>query len=110
MLVIFKSLFILITTILFTLIMYGKLFVFHKKDAVFVSDYTSFIAYFLTAFVILSAVGAVFAHITWIRLVFLGLAVSPFALGYFAKYETEKYFTVFQLILLVFSVVFMLEL
>ena len=43
---IYKTLFIAICTALFCLICYGKLFVFHKKEATFVSDYTSSIALF----------------------------------------------------------------
>ena len=54
---IYKTLFIAICTALFCLICYGKLFVFHKKEATFVSDYTSSIALFFTLYVIVAFIG-----------------------------------------------------
>lgn len=109
MLEIFKWGFVIISAILFVLIAYGKLFVFFKKDAIFVSDYTSSIALFLVLYVLSAVFGAVIYPLFVAKLVFLGFALSPFLLGFFAKYETEKYFTVLQLIILVLSAAFVLE-
>lgn len=105
MLGMFKYAYIVVAAALFTLITFGKLFVFHKKEAVFVSDYTSSIALFLVLYVLLSLFAMVLNLI-----VFFAFAISPFALGFIAKYETEKYFTILQLLILVLSVVFIMEL
>ncbi len=102
---IYKTLFIAICTALFCLICYGKLFVFHKKEATFVSDYTSSIALFFTLYVIVAFIGLFIVPTILKKIIFLCLAISPFAIGHFAKYETEKYFTLVQLFVLVFSVV-----
>lgn len=105
MLTMFKYAYVVTAAALFTLITFGKLFVFHKKEAVFVSDYTSSIALFLVMYVLLSLCAMLINP-----LVFFIFAISPFALGFVAKYETEKYFTVLQLLILIISVVFILEL
>ncbi len=105
MLGMFKYAYIVVAAALFTLITFGKLFVFHKKEAVFVSDYTSSIALFLVLYVLLSLFAMVLNPV-----VFFAFAISPFALGFIAKYETEKYFTILQLLILVLSVVFIMEL
>ena len=104
MLMIFKYAYILVAAMLFTLIVFGKLFVFRKKDAIFVSDYTSSIAMGMVLFVVLSLIGMLLQPF-----VFLIFALSPFAIGFVAKYETEKYFTLLQLLVFVISVVFVLE-
>ena len=104
-LLIYKGLFVSICAILFVLIVYGKLCVFHKKQAAFVSDYTSSIAMFITLYVITALVGLVVFPSIIKKLIFLGFAVSPFVIGGVAKYETEKYFTVLQLFVFVLSAV-----
>lgn len=109
MLEFFKWTFVCISAILFVLISYGKLFVFFKKDAIFVSDYTSSIAMFLTLYVLASLFGVVIYPSILAKCIFFGFAFSPFLLGFFAKYETEKYFTMIQLIVFVLSAGFVLE-
>lgn len=108
MLEIFKWGFVGISAILFVLITFGKLFVFYKKDAEFVSDYTSSIALFMVLYVLSSLVGAVIYAGLFTKLIFILFALSPFLLGFFAKYETEKYFTVMQLFVFILSAGFVL--
>ena len=101
-----KYLFVLIALIFATMIVYGKLFVFRKKHPSFVSDYCATMACFLGAYVILSLA------LVWLfpypdaKLVMLGFAVSPFLLGLLATYDTEKYYTAFQVFLLLTSVAY----
>lgn len=109
MLEVFKWAFVLLSAVLFVLISYGKLFVFFKKDAIFVSDYTSSIALFLVLYVLSAIFGAVVYPSLFAKLVFVGFAISPFLLGFFAKYETEKYFTMIQLFVFVLSAGFVLR-
>ncbi len=109
MLEIFKWTFLGISAILFVLISFGKLFVFYIKDAIFVSDYTSSIAMFFTLYVLAALLGAVVYPNILAKLVFFGFAGSPFLLGFFAKYETEKYFTIIQLLVFILSAAFVLE-
>lgn len=108
MLEIFKWGFVAISAILFVLISYGKLFVFYKKDAIFVSDYTSSIALFMLLYVLSALLGAFIYPAVILKLVFLFFALSPFLLGFFAKYETEKYFTLVQLFVFIISAGFVL--
>lgn len=106
----FKACFILVSLALFSLICYGKLFVFFKKDAIFISDYTSSIGFSFLLYVVLCVLGAFLFNLLFIKSVFILLAFSPFLIGYFAKYETEKYFTAFQLLVLVLSASFVFAL
>ena len=105
----YKLMFCTVSLIAFGLIVFGKLFVFKKKDAIFVSDYTSSIALFFSLFVILSIVGLFLTPSIYKSLAFLFFALSPFLIGLVAKYETEKYFTLLQLFIFILSVVFVLE-
>lgn len=109
MLEIFKWMFIAVSAILFVLISYGKLFVFFKKDAIFVSDYTSSIAMFFVTYVLSAIFGAIIYPMIIAKCIFVLFAVSPFLLGFFAKYETEKYFTIMQLFVFVLSAGFVLR-
>ena len=101
-----KYLFVLNALIFATMIVYGKLFVFRKKHPSFVSDYCATMAGFLAAYVIFSLA------LVWLfpypdaKLVMLAFAVSPFLLGLLATYNTEKYYTVFQVFLLLVSVAY----
>ena len=109
MLEIFKWGFVFLSAILFVLISFGKLFVFYKKDAIFVSDYTSSIALFMVLYVLSALFGAVIYSGLITKFILLFFAISPFVLGFFAKYETEKYFTIMQLLVFILSAGFVLE-
>jgi hypothetical protein len=110
MLVAFKIISTIIIVTLFSLISYGKCFVFGKKEPMFVSDYISAIAMFLLFYVILFIFGIIYSTSILHKIIFAFLTVSPFLIGYIAKYETEKYFTFVQLAFFIFSEIFVLGL
>ena len=85
-------------------IIYGKLFVFRKKEASFVSDYCANIAVFIVLYVILSLIFIAFMPTMFAKFVMVGFALSPFILGLLATYHTEKYFTLLQLCLIATSI------
>ena len=100
--------FVAMATILATMTVYGKLFVFRKKHPGFVSDYCATMAAFLVGYV-LFALALVWAFSTVsAKLIMLCFALSPFFIGLAATYETEKYFTALQVILLIVSTAFVL--
>lgn len=95
-------------TLLAVSIIYGKMFVFRKKDAMFVSNYCAGIAVFMGIYVLLSLLYVGLLSGTIHKTIMLLFAFSPFILGLSAKYQTEKYFTSVQIILLALSIVFIL--
>jgi hypothetical protein len=101
---IFEYIYIL-TGVLFALsIIYGKMFVFKKKDATYVSDYCASIAVFTTAYVIFSLVNIILMPTMLDKLFMLLFGASPFLLGFLATYHTEKYFTAIQILVICASI------
>ncbi len=99
-----KILFGLSAIILTGMTIYGKMFVFRKKKPQFVSDYVAMIALFMSVYV-LTALALIFvlptAHAKSMMFVF---AVIPFIIGHMATYNTEKYYTAFQILLYLISI------
>lgn len=101
---ILEFLFITSAILLALTIIYGKLFVFKKRDAVFVSDYCAGIAMFLVLYVILAFACTSYMPTVFAQFIMVGFGLSPFILGLLANYHTEKYFTVVQLCLICTSI------
>ena len=105
-----KFLYLLTALVFVSMIIYGKLFVFKKKKPQFVSDYCATMAGFLGVYTILSLT------LVWLipdmlgKSVILGFAVAPFIIGLLATYHTEKYYTAFQVILLLLSMTYIVTL
>lgn len=99
-------LYVFITMLFATMIVYGKLFVFKKRKPQYVSDYCATMAGILGVYVLLSLILAGLFTYTQTKIIMLGFAVSPFIIGLFAKYHTEKYFTLLQLALLITSALY----
>lgn len=95
-------------TLLAVSIIYGKMFVFRKKDAMFVSNYCAGIAVFMGIYVILSLLYAGILSGILCKGIMLLFAFSPFILGLSAKYPTEKYFTAIQILLIALSIAYIL--
>ena len=92
--------YIIIVIILTLCIIYGKLFVFKKKEASFVSDFCAMLAIFLTLYIILSFACAVIMPTNFAKIVMILFGLSPFLLGIKATYHTEKYYIIMQLCLI----------
>lgn len=105
---IIKWLFVLISVILICMISYGKLFVFRKKKPQFVSDYCATMAGIFGAYSICGLLLVWLFTPTTDKVVMFGFAVSPFLIGLVATYHTEKYYTLAQLLLLVFSAAYVI--
>ena len=103
-----KLLFILTAFILISMIIYGKLFIFKKKHPSFVSDYCATMAGFLGLYTILALLFVFMFPATLAKLIMLFFAISPYIIGLFATYNTEKYFTVLQVTLLLISIVYII--
>lgn len=95
-------------TLLAVSIIYGKMFVFRKKDAMFVSNYCAGIAAFMGIYIILSLLYAGILSGISRKGIMLLFAFSPFILGLSAKYPTEKYFTAIQILLIALSIAYIL--
>lgn len=97
----------IVAALLFVLsVVIGKLFIFNKKDASFISDYCAGMAIVLGAYVFLSlAFVFIFPDVFSKGLMFF-FAMSPFLIGLVATYNTEKLFTVLQLLIILGSVVY----
>ena len=95
-----KFTYISISIILTLCIIYGKLFIFKKKEATFVSDFCAILAIFLTLYVILSFTCAVMMSTIFAKIVMILFGLSPFLLGINATYHTEKYYIIVQLCLI----------
>jgi hypothetical protein len=99
-----EYIFIAISIVLALYIIYGKFFVFKKKDAVYVSDYCSGIAVSFSLYVIFAFLCVFFQPSLHGKFLMMALGVSPFLLGFLANYYTEKYFTILQILLLCFGI------
>lgn len=95
-------------TLLAISIIYGKMFVFRKKDAMFVSNYCAGIAAFMGIYILLSLLYAGLLSGALHKGIMLLFAFSPFILGLSAKYHTEKYFTAVQILLIALSITYIL--
>lgn len=103
-----KGLYILLTFAIFMMIICGKLFVFRKRSAQFVSDYCATMAAMIGLYALLSLI-FVFIYPDMIsKSVMLAIALSPFIIGLLASYHTEKYYTCLQLVLLLFSMYYVI--
>ncbi|MCD8377221.1 MAG: hypothetical protein LUB59_00370 [Candidatus Gastranaerophilales bacterium] len=88
-------------------VIYGKLFVFRKKEAMFVSDYCAGVALCLGLYVIMSFLYVGLMPDVFSKSVMLFFAFSPFILGLSANYNTEKYFTALQILFIASSIAYL---
>lgn len=101
---ILKGLFGLSAIILTGTTVYGKMFVFRKKKPQFVSDYVAMIALFMSVYV-LSALALIFVlPAVHAKLMMFVFAILPFIIGYLATFNTEKYYTAFQILVYLISI------
>ena len=99
----------IIAALLFVLsVVAGKLFIFNKKDASFISDYCAGMAVALGFYVILSLVFVFIFPDVFSKGLMLFFAFSPFLIGLLATYHTEKFFTVLQLLIILGSVAYII--
>ena len=103
---ILKEVFILVALMLSLMTIYGKLFVFKKKHPSFVSDYCATMAAILGIYELLGIILAFMVVGLTSKFILLGFALSPFVIGALVTYHTEKYWTVAQTLLFIFSVVY----
>ena len=98
-----KVFYFVVSLVIAAMIIYGKLFVFGKKKAQFVSDYCATMAALIGVYALLSIVFALVFPDALSKIIMFVFALSPFAIGCMASYDTEKYYTILQIILLLFS-------
>lgn len=98
-----KFLYALTALVFADMIIYGKLFVFKKRKPQFVSDYCATMAGILGVYTVLSMLLAGLFPSASAKMFMFAFALSPFVIGLFATYHTEKYFTVLQVLLLIIS-------
>lgn len=103
-----KYLFALTSFILTVMTVYGKLFVFKKRKPQFVSDYCATMAGLIGLYVLLALVLVLFFPAILFKTIMFLFAISPFIIGLLVKYETEKYYTVIQVLLFICGMVFVL--
>ncbi|MCM1265700.1 MAG: hypothetical protein NC200_05830 [Candidatus Gastranaerophilales bacterium] len=94
--------------VLSVMIIYGKLFVFKKKEATFVSDFCAVITFFLCTYVILSLLYVGILPNLLGKVLMLIFACTPFVYGLLANYYSEKYFTAIQIFTFALSVAYLL--
>ena len=99
-----KGLYILLTFATVMMIVCGKLFIFRKKSAQFVSDYCATLAALFGFYAVLSLIFVFIYPDMAGKSVMSAIALSPFVIGLLASYRTEKYFTCLQVIILLFSI------
>lgn len=99
-----------INSIFLTLfIIYGKVFVFKKQDAIFVSNFCALIALLLTLYVILSFLYAIIEPALISKLIMILFGLTPFLIGRIATYNSEKYFTTLQVCFILISTWYLWE-
>ena len=98
--------FTFVAFVLSLMTIYGKLFVFKKKHPSFVSDYCATLAAFLGLYELFGLILAFLIVGLTAKLILLSLALSPFLIGVLVTYHTEKYWTVAQTLIFIFSVVY----
>ena len=103
---ILRNVFIIDAFFLAVSIIYGKLFLFKKKDAVIVANYCAFIAVFMGFYVLLSLLFVFLLPGILNKLIMTFFAVSPFILGLSADYRSEKYFALVQIVIIVLSIAY----
>lgn len=104
MLAIGKVLYLLIALTIVSMMVYGKLCVFGKKKAQFVSDYCATMAAFIGVYALMS-LGYVFLFPDLLSKIMMSIfALSPFAIGIMATYNTEKFYTFLQIAFILLSI------
>jgi len=104
----FRYIYALNAVLLAVSIIYGKLFVFRKKEAMFVSNYCALIAAFFGIYVLLSLLFVGLIHGAAGKSLMLFFALSPFILGLSANYHSEKYFTALQIFIIAVSIAYII--
>lgn len=103
-----KYLFVIAAVVVAAMMIYGKLFVFRKREPQFISDYCATMAGFLGTYSVLSLVLVWLFPSTSAKLVMLWFAAAPFLIGLLVNYHTERYYTIVQIILILISIVYVL--
>ena len=103
-----KMAYVLTASILASMIVYGKLFVFKKREPQFVSDYAATMAGLLGVYSLLSIAFVWIFPTAHQKCIMLFFAISPFLIGLFATYHTEKYYTVLQFFLFILSIAYVI--
>ena len=103
-----KLLFALFAIIYISMTVYGKLFVFRKKKPQFVSDYCATMGGMIFIYSLISLAIVFIVPTLLIKLVFLGFALMPFFFGLISTYHTEKYLTVLQTLVMVYSIYYVI--
>lgn len=105
---ILKYAYILFSFLFVLSVILGKLFIFGKRDASFISDYCAGMAVLLGAYVLLSLVYVFVFPSNLAKCIMFFFAVSPFLIGFFATYNTEKFFTALQILIVCGSVAYII--
>ena len=83
----------------------GKLCVFKLKDTMFVSNYIALMTAFMGMYCITGFVLMFRVPFIQLKLLLLLFSLSPFILGQFATYKSEKIFTLLQILVIIASIV-----
>lgn len=97
MFIIFGGLFVLSLTA-------GKMFVFKLKNTIAVSNYIALMTAFMAFYCIVGFILAFKVQPLNLKLIFFLSSLSPFILGQCAKYKTEKWFTLLQILVVIASI------
>ena len=100
-----KITFQILAILLFNLIVIGKLFIFNKKSALVVDKYVMFTTIILTFYCICSFL-FIFNVNFLSKLFYLFFGLSPFLIGKLITYKTRDFYTYLQLIIFLFSGIF----
>lgn len=95
-------LFEILAILIFNLLLFGKLFVFNKKNPVIIGNYVAFITFLLGLYCLVS-IYFVFKAPFSCKLFYLFFALSPFLIGKLATYKTLTIYANLQLFIILFS-------
>lgn len=99
-----SNLFIAFGCLFLLALIMGKAFVFKLKDTMLVSNYIALMTAFMGLYCISGFLLMFRVPVIQLKLLLLLFSLSPFILGHFAEYKTEKLFTLLQIVLVIASV------
>ena len=100
-----SSIFIVFGCLFVLALITGKLYVFKLKDTIFVSNYVALMTAFIGMYCIAGFILMFREPFIQLKLLLLFFSLSPFILGQFAAYKTEKFITLLQILIIIASII-----
>ena len=100
-----SSIFIVFGCLFVLALVTGKLYDFKLKDTIFVSNYIALMTAFIGMYCVTGFILMFKEPFIQLKLLLLLFSLSPFILGQFAAYKSEKFFTLLQILIIIASIV-----